>query len=145
MRPGSGGGRAVSRQAFVYDPTTAAFQREMHAVYRTLRDDHPVYAAPDGTYVLSRFEDVWNAVNDWASFSSAGVAEAAQLQPQMIYMDPPNHTSCGGWSRGPSPRSGWPISSPGCARWPTSCWPRWRRPEGATWCTSSPAPSPAPS
>ena len=83
----------MSRQAFVYDPTTAVFQREMHAVYRTLRDDHPVYTAPDGTYVLSRFEDVWNAVNDWASFSSAGVAEAAQLQPQMIYMDPPNHTT----------------------------------------------------
>ena len=93
MRPGSGGGRAVSRQTFVYDPTTAVFQREMHAVYRTLRDDHPVYASPDGTFVLSRFEDVWNAVNDWTSFSSAGVAEAAQLQPQMIYMDPPNHTN----------------------------------------------------
>jgi cytochrome P450 len=83
----------MSRRGFVYDPTTAAFQREMHAVYRTLRDDHPVYAAPDGAFVLSRFEDVWNAVNDWASLSSAGVAEAAQLQPQMIYMDPPNHTS----------------------------------------------------
>jgi cytochrome P450 family 130 len=83
----------MSRQGSVYDPTTAAFQREMHAVYRTLRDEHPVYVAPGGTFVLSRFDDVWNAVNDWGSFSSAGVAEAAQLQPQMIYMDPPDHTS----------------------------------------------------
>jgi cytochrome P450 family 130 len=83
----------MSRKGFVYDPATAAFQQEMHTVYRTLRDDHPVHRTPDGAYVLSRFEDVWNAVNDWASFSSAGVAEAAQLQPQMIYMDPPNHTS----------------------------------------------------
>jgi len=83
----------MSRTGFVYDPATAAFQREMQAVYRTLRDEHPVYAAPDGAFVLSRFEDVWNAVNDWASFSSAGVAEAAQLQPQMIYMDPPDHTA----------------------------------------------------
>jgi cytochrome P450 len=83
----------MSRTGFVYDPTTVAFQQEMQAVYRTLRDEHPVYAAPDGAFVLSRFEDVWNAVNDWGSFSSAGVAEAAQLQPQMIYMDPPNHTA----------------------------------------------------
>jgi cytochrome P450 family 130 len=83
----------MSRHAFVYDPATAAFQREMQAVYRSLRDEYPVYVAPDGAFVLSRFEDVWNAVNDWGSFSSAGVAEAAQLQPQMIYMDPPNHTS----------------------------------------------------
>jgi hypothetical protein len=83
----------MSQQGFVYDPATGEFQREMHAVYRTLRDDHPVYVTPDGAFVLSRFDDVWNAVNDWASFSSAGVAEAAQLQPQMIYMDPPNHTS----------------------------------------------------
>jgi cytochrome P450 len=89
----SGGERMVSRQGFVYDPTTAAFQGEMHSVYRTLRDDYPVYVAPDGAFVLSRFEDVWKAVNDWDSFSSAGVAEAAQLRPQMIYMDPPNHTA----------------------------------------------------
>jgi hypothetical protein len=83
----------MSRKGFVYDPATAAFQQEIHTVYRTLRDEYPVYPAPDGAFVLSRFEDVWNAVNDWGSFSSAGVAEAAQLQPQMIYMDPPNHTS----------------------------------------------------
>ena len=83
----------MSQQAFVYDPATEAFQREMHAIYRTLRDEYPVYVSPDGAYVLSRFEDVWDAVHDWGSFSSAGVAEAAQLRPQMIYMDPPEHTS----------------------------------------------------
>lgn len=83
----------MSQQAFVYEPATEEFQRDMRSVYRTLRDEYPVYVAPDGAYVLSRFEDVWSAVHDWGSFSSAGVAEAAELRPQMIYMDPPDHTA----------------------------------------------------
>ncbi len=83
----------MSQQTFVYDPATEQFHNEMHAVYQTLRDEYPVYVAPNGAYVLSRFDDVWAAVHDWASFSSAGVAEAAELRPQMIYMDPPDHTS----------------------------------------------------
>lgn len=83
----------MTQQAFVYEPATEEFQRDMGSVYRTLRNEHPVYVAPDGAYVLSRFEDVWSAVHDWASFSSAGVAEAAELRPQMIYMDPPDHTA----------------------------------------------------
>jgi hypothetical protein len=47
---------------------------------------------PEGTCVLSRFDDVWNAVHDTATFSSK-CAEAEQLMPQMIYMDPPRHTA----------------------------------------------------
>jgi len=79
-------------QTFVYDPTTTRFQEEMHDVYRVLRDDWPVYVSPEGTYVLSRFADVWGAVHDWRAFSST-CAEAEQLMPQMIYMDPPRHTA----------------------------------------------------
>ncbi len=82
----------MSQATFVYDPSTAEFQRDMHAVYRTLRDDFPVYAGP-GFFAVSRFGDLWDAIHDPATFSSAGVAEAAQLMPQMIYMDPPRHTA----------------------------------------------------
>jgi cytochrome P450 len=42
-------------------------------------------------YALSRFDDVWRAVNDWENFSSV-VEEAANFLPQMIYMDPQRHT-----------------------------------------------------
>jgi cytochrome P450 len=42
--------------------------------------------------VLSRFADVWEAVHDPGTFSST-CAEADQLMPQMIYMDPPRHTA----------------------------------------------------
>ena len=41
--------------------------------------------------MLSRFDDVWRAVNDAESFSSV-VAEAENFLPQMIYIDPPRHT-----------------------------------------------------
>ncbi len=82
----------MNRQTFAYDPGTAEFQRDMHDVYAVLRDEYPLYQGP-GWYAVSRFEDLWNAIHDWATFSSAGVAEAAYLMPQMIYMDPPRHTS----------------------------------------------------
>jgi cytochrome P450 len=82
----------LSTTEFVYDPSTAEFQERIWDVYRTLRDEHPVYfdAAKD-QYVLSRFDDVWRAVNDWESFSNV-VAEAENFLPQMIYMDPTRHT-----------------------------------------------------
>ena len=82
----------MNRLTFVYDPGTADFQRDMHDIYAVLRDEHPIYEGP-GWYAVSRFEDLWNAIHDWATFSSAGVAEAGYLMPQMIYMDPPRHTS----------------------------------------------------
>ncbi len=77
--------------AGLYDPTTAAFQEDLHAVYRRLRDEHPVYVDHEGVVVLSRFDDVWNAVHNWPVFSSDHVAEAAMQLPTMIYMDAPRH------------------------------------------------------
>jgi len=80
-------------EPFVYDPSTARFQDELWEVYRVLRDRYPVYHdAAREQYVLTRFEDVWNAAHDSATFSSV-VAEAQTLLPQMIYMDPPRHTA----------------------------------------------------
>jgi cytochrome P450 len=80
--------------AFRYDPSTAEFQDDIWDVYRTLRDEHPVYhdERMGGQYVLSRFDDVWRAVHDWETFSSV-VSEADNLLPQMIYVDPPRHTA----------------------------------------------------
>ena len=83
---------AATTSEFVYDPGTAAFQEHIWDVYRTLRDEYPVYHdVAKSQYVLSRFEDVWRAVHDWESFSSV-VEEADNFLPQMIYMDPERHT-----------------------------------------------------
>jgi hypothetical protein len=79
--------------AFRYDPSTLEFQDNIWDVYRTLRDEHPVYYDDvKNQFVLSRFDDVWRAVHDHETFSSV-VEEAASLLPQMIYMDPPRHTA----------------------------------------------------
>src|ERR1017187_2451988 len=77
---------------FVYDSSTSEFQECIWDVYRTLRNEHPVYFDPaKNQYVLSRFDDVWRAVNDADAFSSI-VEEAEGFLPQMIYMDPKRHT-----------------------------------------------------
>ena len=84
---------ATTTAEFIYDPSTAQFQEDLWDVYRTLRDEHPVYRHPrTGTYALSRFDDVWRAVHDHDTFSSV-VEEAQSLLPQMIYFDPPRHTA----------------------------------------------------
>ena len=83
----------ATASTLVYDPSTAQFQDDIWDIYRRLRDEQPVYRDPGGAfYALSRFDDVWRAVNDWSAFSSV-VAEAESLLPQMIYFDPPRHTA----------------------------------------------------
>jgi cytochrome P450 len=91
--PGEVEGMASTTADFVYDPSTPQFQNDIWDVYRALRDEHPVYRDPDrDLFALSRYDDVWWAVNDWQTFSSV-VAEANSLLPQMIYIDPPRHTA----------------------------------------------------
>jgi len=72
-------------------------------MYAALRDHDPVHHVADGDYwVLSRFDDVWSAARDTATFSSAqgltttygerekiGLTEAAPI----VMMDPPEHTA----------------------------------------------------
>lgn len=74
--------------------------------YRTLRDDAPVHFVPaEGDnvdfWVLSRFADVFTAVRDTSTYSSAqGLtpnADAMSMfeegQQPIVMMDPPDHTS----------------------------------------------------
>ena len=78
---------------FRFDPWTAEYQRDLWQIHRTLRDEHPVYHDPErGLYVLSRFADIWRAVNDVESFSNQ-VAAAATLAPMILYLDPPRQTA----------------------------------------------------
>jgi cytochrome P450 len=77
----------------LYDPSKPEFQTTLFDVYKTMRDDHPVYCDPGGElYALTRFADVWAAAADHETFSSR-VAEANDLLPQLIFMDPPRHTA----------------------------------------------------
>jgi cytochrome P450 len=81
-----------------YRPFGRGTWRDPHPLYARLRDEDPVHRAPGGWWVLSRFADVWDAVRDTATFSSASgltftneVAELG-LAPTIVMMDPPDHT-----------------------------------------------------
>lgn len=84
-----------------YEPRSGESWRNPWSSYRALRDDAPVLHVEKGDYwVLSRFEDVWQAARDVETFSSAsglttnyGDMEAMNLAPTIVMMDPPKHTA----------------------------------------------------
>lgn len=77
---------------FVYDPYVADFQDASHAIYRELRDDHPVYHNPERAFwALSRFEDVRQATTEVDLLSTESIEEAGSLLPMLNYLDPPRH------------------------------------------------------
>lgn len=95
----------VSPLEFV--PCSEESWRSPWSMYQRLRDDDPVHRVAHGDpardyWVLSRFDDVFAAVRDTSTFSSArgltfeynerskaGLAEASP----MVMMDPPEHTA----------------------------------------------------
>ena len=84
----------------IYDPLDPATQEDPYAVYRRLREEDPVHRTAHGFWVLSRFEDVFRATLDSATFSSAqgltfGENEIVTLglKPTLVMMDRPQHTT----------------------------------------------------
>ena len=75
----------------LYDPTSPTFQDEIQSIYQRMRDEHPVYRSAQGAHMLTRFDDVWDAVHDPATFSSEGTIESPYFPPSMEYCDPPRH------------------------------------------------------
>jgi cytochrome P450 len=91
----------------LYDPADPSFAERALSVYRTMRDEQPLYVGPDGAfYALSRYDDVRHAAVDWHSYSSTGKAEVAGKKPTLNSMDPPAHTEFRALvARGFTPRS----------------------------------------
>src|SRR5262245_51423471 len=78
----------------VYDPYAYEIHEDPYPTYKRLRDEAPVYYNPQlDFYALSRFHDVWNAIQEWDTFSSAeGVSlerGSGATPPMIIAMDPP--------------------------------------------------------
>ncbi len=71
-------------------------------MYAALREHDPVHHVERGDYyVLTRFEDVWTAAGDAATFSSASglsvaydelAATGLDAAMPMVFLDPPEHT-----------------------------------------------------
>lgn len=84
-------------EALVYSPFSKAIFDDPYPVYRRLRDEAPVYRDPDDRWwVLSRFDDVSEALRDWQTYSSsAGPAPENRDRDgrkySIISMDPPQH------------------------------------------------------
>jgi cytochrome P450 len=80
-----------------YDPFDVEIDRDVHAVWRRMREEQPVYRNDRyGFWALSRFDDVWNAYHDTATFSSTHGVMPESLDepiglPLVIFMDPPEH------------------------------------------------------
>lgn len=87
--------------AVLYDPFDVATRRDPYPIYRRLRDEDPVHRLEGRrVWVLSRFEDVFAAVADTSSFSSASgltfeddEIATLGLAPTIVMMDRPGHTT----------------------------------------------------
>ncbi|MDJ0868759.1 MAG: cytochrome P450 [Myxococcota bacterium] len=83
-----------------YDPFSAEVRANPHPTYKRLRDEAPACFLPKyEAWALSRFQDIWDASNDAASYSTARGTTPAQVltkdqpvTPMLNVMDPPDHT-----------------------------------------------------
>jgi len=80
-----------------FDPYAYETHEDPYPIYRRLRDKAPAYLDPDrGFWALSRYDDVRAALDDPATFSSAGGITLERgvesVEPMLIEMDPPRHT-----------------------------------------------------
>lgn len=81
------------------NPFSYEFHDNPYPVYAWLRERAPLYYNPQlDFYALSRFHDVWTALQDWRTYSSReGVTleridtTLFEVTPMMIFMDPPKH------------------------------------------------------
>ncbi|TWA82994.1 hypothetical protein FBZ83_106177 [Azospirillum brasilense] len=57
---------------FRFDPYSPAVDADPFPFYKTLRDDHPCFWSEEANmWVLSRYDDIVTALNDWETYSSA--------------------------------------------------------------------------
>ncbi len=57
---------------FVFDPYSPQTDADPFPLYRTLRDEHPCFWSPQANmWILSRYDDIVRALNDWKTYSSA--------------------------------------------------------------------------
>jgi cytochrome P450 family 130 len=82
----------------IYEPFGRDTWRDPFLLYRRLREEDPVHKSPHGFWVLTRFQHVFDAVKDTATFSSASgltfqnERELLDIPPTIVMMDPPLHT-----------------------------------------------------
>ena len=85
-----------------WDPYDYDLHADPHPVWKRMRDEAPLYRNDRYDFwALSRFQDVWDALGDWKSYSSAQgpILEMIRSGPapehmqSLIMQDPPRHTA----------------------------------------------------
>jgi len=83
----------------IYDPYSYEIDADPYPVYKRMRDEAPVYYNEEfDFYALTRFQDCFDAFQDWESFSSAKSTVLEMMTGDemagnmMIFMDPPRQT-----------------------------------------------------
>ena len=82
-----------------YDPFDYEIDANVHAIWRRLHDEEPVYRNDKYDFwALSRYDDVLEAILDTERFSSAHGTTLDMMSPErfpismLIFMDPPRHS-----------------------------------------------------
>jgi cytochrome P450 len=87
----------MSATADLSDVRWSEWADDPYPLYRTLRDEHPLYAdETSGTYVITRYDDVAAVLKDNARFSNQPLAQLTGDREQMSPIreaDAPQHTT----------------------------------------------------
>jgi cytochrome P450 len=81
---------------FRFDPYSAAVDADPFPFYKTLRDEHPCFwSAEAGMWILSRYDDIVRAGQDWPTFTSTNGNMMTELPGRagatLGTTDPPRH------------------------------------------------------
>mgnify|MGYP000899221204 CR=1 FL=1 len=81
---------------FSFDPYSPAIDADPFPYYKTLRDEHPCFWSKEaGMWILSRYDDIMRALNDWETYSSAQGNLMTELPNRagatLGTTDPPRH------------------------------------------------------
>ena len=92
---------ALGRPGYVFDPYAIEFAEDPYPTYRWMREEAPVYHQPTMDFwMLSRYEDVWRAHRDAATYSSKAGPQIERVENGhtgilLIGKDAPDH----GWAK----------------------------------------------
>lgn len=81
---------------FTFDPYSPVIDADPFPYYKRLRDEHPCFWSPEaGMWILSRYDDIMRALNDWETYSSAQGNLMTELPNRagatLGTTDPPRH------------------------------------------------------
>ncbi len=89
-------GQLIGQPGYIFDPYSLDFAEDPYPTYKWMRDEAPVYHQPEMNFwVLSRYEDVWKAHRDAATYSSKAGPQIERMEaPGLVLLgkDAPDHS-----------------------------------------------------